>query len=302
MTEEDIIKYYNVNKHKSKYQIARELNLNKNYFCSLIDRYFPNLVPVDLDLENKVLEYIKKYPFTGTVNKISNELNISCHSIRQLILKTKNKDILEHFKLPKSHCKKLTDSDIIDILEGSKLGIGNDLMGVQKGVDGVSIRNVRRKFLTKEEYSFYHNISRFYNGDYNSYTNDRGDKFLSTWEEKIADYLFELGIEYSSNVRIYYKGKNYCPDLYLPKSKVFIEIFGLSNYKHYIPRMEEKIKFYDSNNIKCLYLFEENFQPKLDFASTMNKFLKEIKNKKFNKHIKNIYIEKHASHFNPTKS
>ena len=42
MNTTKILEYYLNNKQKGRYQIAKELNINKNTFCSLIDKYFPN--------------------------------------------------------------------------------------------------------------------------------------------------------------------------------------------------------------------------------------------------------------------
>ena len=213
-----------------------------------------------------------------------------------LIFKTKNQNIKNHFLKPKFSSKKLTDQDIQDILDGSILGIGNDQMGLIKGVDGVSIRNVRKRFLSKKNYEKYHSIERFYSGDYNSYYNDRGDKFLSTWEEKVADFLYQNNIKYHTNVRIGYLGKRYSPDIYLPKNKTFIEIFGMSNIDCYKIKMEEKIKFYNENKIKCLFLFEEDFLEMKKYTELYKEkilnFLKEIQTIKYNNHIGKIYINK----------
>jgi hypothetical protein len=68
----------------------------------------------------------------------------------------------------------------------------------------------------------------------------------------------------------------------------------MSNVSSYIPKMKEKIDYYDKNNIKCLYLFEEDFtQNKQDvnlFKDKTDIFLKEINNNIYNKHLHKIYI------------
>ena len=286
METKQILKYYIDNKHKGRYQIAKELNINKNTFCSLIDKHFPNNEYINIHLEQLILELIKQFPYTGTQLKISKILNVSKHSITQIILKTNNKIIKEHFNKILYSAKNLTDDDIFKILEGSKKGIGNDLMGDIIGVDGSTIRYVRKKFLTKEEYSKYHSVSKFLSPWSKGYQNDRGDIFLSSLEEKVCDFLYNKKINYKSNITLNYKNKNYSPDIYLIDNNVFIEIFGMSDVECYKTRMYEKIKFYNENKIKCLFLFQESFYDSLDWSEKINIFLAEIKNKKYNKKIK----------------
>lgn len=288
MNEKEIIDFYLENKSKGKYWVARQLGFNKNYISTLIDRSLPNSVLINEQLENDIIECIKKYPYTGTEYKISKILGVSRHSIKQILLKTQNQIILDHFAKPKSHCKKLTDDNIQDILDGSKLGIGNDLMGMKVGVDGVSVRNIRKKFLSKEEYELYHSKNRYGSPFDRGYKNDRGDSFLSSLEELVCDYLFELGIEYRTNVRIIEGNRGYCPDIHLLKSGAFIEIFGMSDVDYYREKMLDKIKYYEINNIKCLYLFGESFYKELDWKEKIHIFLEEIKDKKFNINIKTI--------------
>ena len=294
MNKQLILDLYNQNPTKGKYWVADQLGLNRSSVSTLINRYCVNNLHIDTELESKVKDAIILFPYTGNKSKISKYLGVSSHSIEQIYHKTQDISIIEHFQTPKCSPSKLNDSDIQDILEGSKLGIGNDQMGLIKGVDGVCIRNIRKKFLTKEEYSQYHSIERFYSGDYNAYYNDRGDKFLSTWEEKLADYMFEIGIKYFSNIRLSYKGKNYSPDFYLPKTRTFIEVFGMSNIDVYKSRMNEKIEFYTNNNIKCLFLFEDSFMLNKKYVDrykiNLNNFLSEIEGRIFNQHIKKIHI------------
>ncbi len=289
-----ILDLYNQNPTKGKYWVADQLGLNRSSVSTLINKYCTNNLPLDKELESMVKELLPLFPYTGTKNKISKHLGVSHHTLDQLLHKTQDILIIDHFNTPKCSSSKLTDTDIQDVLDGSKLGIGNDQMGLIKGVDGISIRNIRKKLLTKEEYAQYHSIERFYSGDYNAYYNDRGDKFLSTWEEKLADHMFEIGVKYFSNVRLSYDGKNYSPDFYLPKTRTFIEVFGMSNINTYKSRMNEKIEFYNSNNIKCLFLFEDSFmlnrKPVDSYKVNLDNFLTEIEGRIFNQHIKKIHI------------
>jgi len=290
MTKEEILNYYYNNKHKERYQIARELKLNKNTFCSLIDKHFINSKEIDICLEQKILDLIKLFPYTGTSTKLARTLKISGHSINQLLLKTNNQIIKNHFNKSLYKSKGITDEDIQKILEGSKNGIGNDLMGDMVGVDGSTVRYIRKKFLTEEEYDKYHSSSKFFEPWSKGYKNDRGDIFLSSLEEKVCDFLYKNSIKYNANVIIDYKEKKYSPDIHLVDTNVFIEIFGMSNIPYYQTRMYEKIKFYNENKIKCLFLFQESFYDSLDWEEKVITFISEIKNKKFNKKIK---IKKH---------
>jgi hypothetical protein len=296
LDKELILSTYRENKEKGKYWVATHLGLNKSSVSTIINRYEANDEPINEELEQKLLELLVEFPYTGTKQKLIGILEISNHTLEQLIHKTTKKEIKDFFFKPKHSSHNLTDQDIQDILDGSKLGIGNDKMGLLKNIDGVCIRNIRKKFLTPEEYSEYHSIERFYEGDYKSYYNERGDKFLSTWEEKLANFLSEKNIQYHSNVRISHNGKRYSPDFYLPSSRVFIELFGMSNVNCYKEKMNEKIKFYNENKIKCLFLYEEDFMEKKklidNFKSKVEDFISQIENCIFNKHVKNIYIKK----------
>jgi hypothetical protein len=294
LDKELILSTYRENKKKGKYWVATYLGLNKSSVSTIINKYEANNEPINEELEQKLLKLMVEFPYTGTKRKFSDILSISNHSMEQLIHKTTKKEIINFFSKPKYSSHNLTDQDIQDILDGSKLRIGNDKMGLMKNIDGVCIRNIRKKFLTPKEYLKYHSIERFYEGDYKSYYNDRGDKFLSTWEEKLADFLFEKNIKYHSNVRISYNDKKYSPDFYLPVTRVFIELFGMSNVDCYKEKMNEKIKFYNENKIKCLFLYEEDFMEnkKLidNFKSKVENFISQTENCIFNKHIKNIYM------------
>ena len=285
MNTTKILEYYLNNKQKGRYQIAKELNINKNTFCSLIDKYFPNKVDINVPLEQMVLNLINQFPYTGTRLKIAKILNVSKHSIDQIILKTDNKNIKDHFNKILYSAKNITDDDIFKILEGSRKGIGNDLMGSIIGVDGATIRYIRKKYLTDEEYTKYHSSSKFLSPWSKGYQNDRGDIFLSSLEEKVCNFLYEKNIKYKSNITLNYKNKNYSPDIYLINNNVFIEIFGMSNVECYKHKMYEKIKYYTENKIKCLFLFQESFYDSLDWEQKVSTFIDEIKNKNYNKHL-----------------
>lgn len=291
MNESEKIDYYLNNKGKGLSLIAEELSLSKSGLKSLIYRNIVNRTPLNKDIESRIIGLSKIYPYTGTVAKISKELGISTQSVRQCFMKTKNKELIEFKNKPKSSCFKLDDEDIKSILENSKNGIGNDLMGKFLGIDGISIRNIRKRYLTKEEYEQYHSVNRFYEGDYNSYYNDRGDKLLSTWEGRVADYLYFLGVAYESNVMTLCKERRHSPDFLLKDSGAFIEVYGMSNVPSYKTRMKKKVKFYLDNNIKCLSLLEEDFIIKSKnvmvdiFKTKIDSYLLEIRESKFNKNV-----------------
>jgi hypothetical protein len=286
MEEAKIINFYQKHKDKGRYWVADILNLNRSYFCSLIDKHFPNSSPLNSKLEEDILSLIKLYPYTGTMLKISKILKVSKHTIQQVFLKTQNKIIKQHFTSPKYASKKITDNDIKDILEGSKKGIGNDLMGEKLGVDGTTVRYIRKKFLTSEEYKTYHSINRYQNLEHLGYYNNRGDKLLSSLEEQVCDYLFTQNIKYKTNIKILSFPNSYIPDILLTENNLLIEIFGMSNVSFYKERMLEKIKFYNQNNIKCLFLYEEDFKENLEWQNKINIFLEETKGKKFNINLK----------------
>ena len=286
MKEVDIINFYKENKDKGRYWIADKLKLNRSYFCSLIDKHFPNSTPINSTLEKDIETLIQKYPYTGTMAKIASILGVSKHKIQQVNLKTKNVKINQHFSYPKHSSSKLTDKDIDLILEGSKKGIGNDLMGEKLGINGTTVRYIRKKFLTPKEYKNYHSVDRYQGLEHLGYYNDRGDKFLSSLEQKVGDYLFNNKIKYKTNVRITNHPSKYSPDILLTESNSLIEIFGMSNVECYKKRMYKKISFYTENNIKCLFLFEEDFEEDLEWIEKLRIFISNIKGKQFNKQLK----------------
>jgi len=49
--------------------------------------------------------------------------------------------------------------------------------------------------------------------------------------------------------------------------------------------MNKKIKYYNNNKIKCLFLYEEHFYPKLNFYHTLNNFLNEVKGNVYNQFL-----------------
>ena len=116
MKEIDIINFYKKYQNKGRYWIADELKVNRNYFCSLIDKHFPNSTPINLILEKDVETLIQKYPYTGTMVKIAKILGVSKHKIQQINLKTKNIKINQHFSSPKHSSTKLTEEEINLIL------------------------------------------------------------------------------------------------------------------------------------------------------------------------------------------
>ena len=67
----------------------------------------------------------------------------------------------------------------------------------------------------------------------------------------------------------------------------------MSNVSTYIPRMEQKIKYYNYNNIKCLFLFEEDFLKDKKFINLYEEkvlnFVLSLKDITFNQHITNLY-------------
>lgn len=286
MKEIDIIDFYKKHKNKGRYWVADNLKINRNSFCSLIDKHFPNSTPINLTLEKDIESLIQKFPYTGTMAKIAKILGVSKHKIQQINIKTKNIKINQHFNTPKHSANKVTEEEIGLILESSKKGIGNDLMGMKIGIDGTTVRYIRKKFLTPEEYKKYHSVDRYQSLEHLGYYNDRGDKFLSSLEQKVSDFLFNNKIKYKTNVRIINSPNKYSPDILLTESNSLIEIFGMSNVECYKKRMYEKILFYTKNDVKCLFLFEEDFKENLGWVEKLRIFLTNNKNKKNNKQLK----------------
>jgi len=180
------------------------------------------------------------------------------------------------------------------ILNLEKEGKGNDLIGKLLKIDGGTVRKYLIEYYGIDKYKERHSIDKFLTPNYSGFINDRGDRFHSSLEVLVADYLFEIGVKYFSNIRLPYNGKNYSPDFYLPKTRTFIEVFGMSNVGVYKSRMNEKIEFYNSNNIKCLFLFEDSFMLNKKYIDSykikLDNFLVETEGRIFNQHIKKIHI------------
>ena len=297
-----VIDYYlkNKNQNKTKAQIADELGIKRTTFNTIILKELQSEEKLDTNHEKIIELLIIKHPYTLTLNKIYNISGLTIHKSIQCFKKSKNPLLQNYYNnilLPKKYHtgSNVTDEKIKLILEGTYKGIGNDLMGEILNLDGATVRRIRKKYLPKGDYEKYHSIEKFLNPGINGFY-DNNNVYLSSLEKLVGNYLESKNINFESNVRINFKQKNYCPDFLLIDSNCFIEVFGMSNKEIYIPRMKTKIEFYQTNNIKCLFLLAEDFyiNNKLQSENYKNKidiFLQEIKDKKYNKDIKNIFLK-----------
>jgi hypothetical protein len=73
LPKDKILQLYENNIEKGMYWVAKELGLNKNSVQTIIYKSYPPKSIPSKEMEDKLLELIKLYPYTGTKNKIKNE-------------------------------------------------------------------------------------------------------------------------------------------------------------------------------------------------------------------------------------
>lgn len=84
------------------------------------------------------------------------------------------------------------------------------------------------------------------------------DLVRSTKEVDIANLLRRLGIRYEYEKELILNGERFVPDFYLSDFDVFLEYYGLMNWKVYADRTAYKVKRYSENNVRCIHLFKSS--------------------------------------------
>ena len=107
--------------------------------------------------------------------------------------------------------------------------------------------------------------------NWHRYTNERGEKYQSKQEIKVAAYLYSRKIAYKPHTRLKLNGKWVCPDFYLPDFNLYLEYFGslhwddINQRKGRKERNAEKMKLYTDNDIPFIGLYPQDLG-NLDFV------------------------------------
>lgn len=267
-TNEEINNIINKFKECNSYKTTAEyFNISISSCKSLLNRNGYFIGNRELKLDNikanalinicKKLLKEKKYSF----NNLCKEIKINPNTFRNYLLYHNNKEILE--MCSSSNYKKTALTNIIKdkIIQLEKKGRGNDSIGKELKINGTTVRKYLIEFYGEDKYKKRHPIEKFYTPLYSGFTNERGDRFHSTLEMLVADYLYECKIEYKTQDYIKFNnGKFIYPDFYLKDYNLYIEVFGMSEVPYYIEGMNEKIKLYKENNINFLGIFYKNFK------------------------------------------
>lgn len=84
------------------------------------------------------------------------------------------------------------------------------------------------------------------------------DLVRSTKEVDIANLLRRLGIRYEYEKELILDGERFVPDFYLSDHDIYLEYYGLMNWKAYAKRTEYKFKRYTENKVRCIHLFSSS--------------------------------------------
>lgn len=212
---------------------------------------------IELINKSKILLNNHKYSF----NELCREININPNTFKNYLFNIGDTYILE--KCNSNNYKKtaLTDINKLKIIELEQQGKGNDVIGKLLKINGTSVRRYLIEYYGVEKYKERHNINKFKTPWYNGFLNDRGDRFHSTLEMLVADFLFENNIKYKTQAYIKFNNEKFIyPDFYLDDYKIYIEVFGMSEVSYYINSMKEKIKLYKKNNIDFIGIYYKNFK------------------------------------------
>jgi len=88
----------------------------------------------------------------------------------------------------------------------------------------------------------------------------KGETVKSMAEKKIADFLYAYKIHYDYERAIKLDKIKLIPDFYLRQFGVFVEYWGLTDYKKYKNRMKKKKRMYRKHNLKLISLYPEDLQ------------------------------------------
>lgn len=261
---EDIIQTFN--KLKTYKEVSITLDIPLSSCKDILNRegYFQggrkskNYIDIeDKILNSKNLLKINKYSF----NELCNNINVIPKTFKNYLIRNKIKGILENCSTKNKKKTSLTKEIQEKILNLEKEGKGNDLIGKLLKIDGGTVRKYLIEYYGIDKYKERHSIDKFLTPNYSGFINDRGDRFHSSLEVLVADYLFENNIKYKTQAYIKFEnGKFIYPDFYLIDYKLYIEVFGMSEIPFYIKGMNNKLELYNTYKIEFLPIFYNNFK------------------------------------------
>jgi len=227
--------------------------------------------------KNLLLE--KEYSF----NRLCKIVGVNCNTFRKYLKINKIEGILEKCLSSNYNKRALTDENKLKIIQLEQQGKGNDVIGKILNINGSTVRRYLIEYYGLEKYKERHSIEKFNTPYYVGFINDRGDRFHSTLEMLVADFLFENNIKYKTQKYIEFPNKkSKYPDFWLEDYKIYIEVFGMSSVSFYIDGMNEKIKLYKKYKIPFIGLYYDDFKENKWKKILINKL--NIKNEKTTNH------------------
>jgi hypothetical protein len=88
----------------------------------------------------------------------------------------------------------------------------------------------------------------------------KGETVKSISEKKIADFFHAYKIKYDYERSIRINNQRLIPDFYLREFGVFVEFWGLKDFKKYKNRMKKKKRLYRKYNLKLVSLYPEDLK------------------------------------------
>jgi len=85
-----------------------------------------------------------------------------------------------------------------------------------------------------------------------------GVKVQSHGEERIADYLYDCGLDFDYDKPFYFDGILMRPDFYLPDRKVFIEYWGMKGDPKYEERKKKKLSLYRQTGANLISVYPKD--------------------------------------------
>lgn len=230
------------------------------------------------EVTNKIIILINQ---NKTTTKIAKILKLSRYIVKKLVKSTGDTTLInKQFQLNrKSQTKPKFKIEIVNkMIELSIKGYGVDTISRKLSYPRSSVVRLLRKFLGDKVYEQHHPIEKYTTGwNARYFYNDRGDYIQSSYEEFVADILFEAKIPYICHPDpLFFGRKRIFPD-FIVGNKFYIEVFGMTNRPFYVEKMNRKIKLYNENNINHFFLFEKDCKYNKYKRKTKNKILQECK-------------------------
>lgn len=243
--------------------------LNRNG-CFVGSRKLKNIEGYVLMSDSIKLLENKNYSF----NDLCKELKVVPTTYRNFLISSGDNTIINKCNSKNKKKTSLTEINKTKIINLENEGKGIDVIGKIINIDGGTVRRFLIEHYGKEKYEKRHSIEKFLTPYYSGFTNDRGDRFHSSLEELVADFLYESSVKYKTQSYIKFdNGKFIYPDFYLEDHKIYIEVFGMSSVPFYVEGMNKKIELYNKYDKPMIGLYYENFK-KNNWKEILTKKLK----------------------------